>query len=56
LLAGPWIPATGLLQLASLAHLDAPSAAAGISLLPESRGPPQIGLRSEIHHAYDLLR
>jgi len=39
-----------------LAHLDAQSASAGISLLPESRGPPQIGLLSEIHHANHLLR
>jgi len=39
-----------------LAYLDAKSASAGIRLFPESRGLPQTGLLSEIHHANDLLR
>jgi len=38
-----------------LAHLDEKSTSAGISLLPESRGPPQTGFLSEIHHANELL-
>ena len=39
-----------------LAYLDAKSASAGIRLFPESRGLPQTGLLSGIHHANDLLR